>query len=167
MVMDERAERFEAVVHATVEPLRRFLARRTDADTADEVLGDTYLVAWRRFDDVPAEPLPWLYGVARNCLHNAERGVRRRARLAAKLAEEPPPMPESGDASAVLEALATLPAGDQELLRLWAWEGLGSADIATVLATTPNAVSVRLTRARQKLRDRLRKTSAVAGHEGA
>lgn len=164
--MDERAERFDAVVRASVDPLRRFLARRTDAETADDVLADTYLVAWRRFEDIPDEPLPWLYGVARNCLANAERGVRRRARLAARLAEEPATAPGSDDASAVLEALATLPEADRELIRLWAWEGLGPADIATVLATTPNAVSVRLTRARHKLRDRLRKTSAVAGHEG-
>lgn len=165
--MDERAERFDAVVRASVDPLRRFLARRTDAETADDVLADTYLVAWRRFEDLPAEPLPWLYGVARNCLANAERGVRRRARLAAKLAAEPAPVAGSDDASAVREALESLPDSDQELLRLWAWEGLGPADIATVLGATPNAVSVRLTRARQKLRDRLRKTSAVAGHEGA
>lgn len=169
--MDARASRFEHVVRPCLEPLRRYLARRTDAETAADVLGDTLLVAWRRFDDVPVEALPWLYGVARNCLANAERGVRRRARLAARLAEQPvePPAEPADD---LLEALEELTDVERELVRLWAWERLAPAEIATVVGLTPNAVSIRLTRARQRLREvmtdraRSRKTGDLAGHEG-
>ena len=72
--MDEsRRERFEEIAPTLIEPLRRFLARRTDPDTAEDVLAETLLVCWRRVDELPEEPLPWVYGVARNCLHNAER----------------------------------------------------------------------------------------------
>lgn len=58
------------------EPVRRYLHRRTDAATADDVFGDVLLVCWRRLDDVPAAPenaVPWAFVVARQCLQNAQR----------------------------------------------------------------------------------------------
>ena len=170
-VFDEaRRERFEALVPALVDPLRRFLARRTDPATADDVLAETLLVCWRRLDDVPEEPLPWAYGVARNCLANATRGVRRQERLAARIAVVDPPSdntagPGEGDDPDLVEAIGALREEDAELLRLWAWEQLTPAEIAAVLDVTPNAVSIRLHRAREKLREELRKTGAAAGHE--
>ena len=118
-----------------VEPLRRYLARRTDPATADDVLAETLLVCWRRLDDVPDEPLPWAYGVARNCLANAARGVRRQERLAARIAVVDPPAAstpgpgEDGDPD-LTEALAALREEEAELLRLWAWERLTPAEIA-------------------------------------
>lgn len=163
--MDEsRRERFETVAPELIEPLRRFLARRTDAATADDVLAETLLVCWRRVAELPDEPLPWAYGVARNCLLNAQRSARRQDRVAARLAAEPvdPGPPED---SALHEALAGLRPDDAELLRLWAWEQLTPAEIATVLDITANAASIRLHRAREKLKDRLRKTAGAAGHE--
>ena len=54
---------------------------------------------------------------------------------------------------------------DAELLRLWAWEQLAPGEIATVLGITANAASIRLHRAREKLREQLRKVEAPAGHE--
>ena len=164
-----RRARFEELAAQLIEPLRRFLVRRTDPATADDVLADTLLVCWRRLDEVPAEALPWAYGVARNCLANAQRGVRRQERVAAKIAVVDPPaqvVDEPGDVDAdVTRALAVLRPEDAELLRLWAWEQLTPAEIAGVLDVTPNAVSIRLLRARGKLRDELRKTAAAPGHE--
>jgi RNA polymerase sigma-70 factor, ECF subfamily len=65
----DRRRRFEELVAGTYEPLQRYLRRRTDPATADDVLGDVLLVLWRRLDDVPVElPLAWAYGVARGCL---------------------------------------------------------------------------------------------------
>jgi RNA polymerase sigma-70 factor, ECF subfamily len=166
---EARRERFEALVPALVDPLRRFLARRTDPATADDVLAETLLVCWRRLDDVPDEPLPWAYGVARNCLANATRGVRRQERLAARIAVVDPPAatagPGEGGDPDLAEAIGALREEDAELLRLWAWEQLTPAEIAAVLDVTPNAVSIRLHRAREKLREELRKTGAAAGHE--
>ena len=54
---------------------------------------------------------------------------------------------------------------DAELLRMWAWEQLTPAELATVLAITPNAASIRLHRAREKLRAALGKISGSSGHE--
>ncbi len=178
MTSHARRARFEELAPALIEPLRRFLARRTDAATADDVLGDTLLVLWRRLDDAPVgEELPWVYGVARRCLANAERGSRRQRRVAARIAVVAPPLeaapasegPEhdgTGGGAEVREALARLSGRDAELLRLWAWEQLGASEIATVLAITPNAASIRLHRAREKLREELRKIGVAAGHEG-
>ena len=156
---EARRSRFEALVADVVEPVRRFLARRTDPDTADDVLADTLLVLWRRLDDVPAgdEALPWTYAVARNALANAERGARRQRRLATGSPSTDPPdeaapeQPETDDR--VAAALARMRPDEAELLRLWAWEQLGPAEIATVLDLTPNAVSIRLHRARGRFKE--------------
>jgi RNA polymerase sigma-70 factor (ECF subfamily) len=161
---DDARERFEALAADVVEPIRRFLARRTDPDTAEDVLAETLLVCWRRVDEVPDLPLPWVYAVARNCLNNASRASRRQERVAARLAAEPT-APEPADDPALHEALAALRPEEAELIRLWAWEQLTPAEIATVLGITPNAASIRLHRARGKLRDLLGKTAAAAGHE--
>jgi len=72
--------------------------------------------------------------------------------------------------------IACLRSDEQELLRLWAWEDLTPAEIAVVLGITPNAVSIRLHRARGRLADVLaddrtfsdahaRKTPPASGHE--
>jgi RNA polymerase sigma-70 factor, ECF subfamily len=165
--VEARRTRFEAVAREIVEPLRRFLARRTDAATADDALADTLLVLWRRYDELPDEVLPFAYGVARLSLANAERGARRQHRVAGKIATLDPPreaLDPVGD-DCLAEAMADLSADDAELLRLWAWEQLTAGEIATVLGVTPNAVSIRLHRAKGRLRDALRKVDAVPGHE--
>ena len=167
---DDARARFEALAAEIVEPLRRFLARRTDPDTAEDVLAETLLVCWRRLDQVPEHALPWAYGVARNCLANIQRGDRRQVRLAARISVVDPPeeaVREPADPDErVTAALAAMRPEEAELLRLWAWEQLGPGEIATVLGITPNAVSIRLHRARGKFVDELRKIDSGAGHEG-
>ena len=134
-------ERFEALAAEVVEPVRRFLARRTDPDTAEDVLAETLLVCWRRLDEVPEHALPWVYGVARNCLANIERGDRRQRRLAARITAVDPPQEASRDPDPpdprVAAALAAMRPEEAELLRLWAWEQLGPGEIAEVLGVTP------------------------------
>ena len=170
--MESRRDRFEEIAPTLIEPVRRYLARRTDPATAEDVLADTLLVCWRRAEDLPHDALPWVYAVARNCLRNAERSQRRQRRVAARMAAEDPPPPTMPGPEhdepvdpVLAEALAALRSEDAELLRLWAWEQLAPAEIATVLGVSPNAASIRLHRARQKLGDRLRKSDAAAGHE--
>ena len=156
---EARRARFEALAAEVVEPVRRFLARRTDPDTADDVLADILLVLWRRLDDVPAgdEAMPWTYGVARNALANAERGVRRQRRLAFKITAVDPPQDAAPEAAEtddrVAAAIGRMRPDEAELLRLWAWEQLTPSQIATVLYLTPNAVSIRLHRARGRFKE--------------
>ncbi len=86
----------------------------------------------------------------------------------ARVATVDPPgamaVPDPGPDPEVHAALAALPAGDQEVLRLWAWEGLTPSEIGVTLDVSANAVSIRLHRAKGRLADQLRKTGALAGH---
>ena len=113
-VVDRAAEqRFESLVGAVVEPVRRYLVRRAPAGLVDDVVGDVLLVLWRRREDAPRDdPLPWTYGVARRCLANAERGVRRQQRVAGKVASIDPPRavpgPEPASDPELTAALAAL-----------------------------------------------------------
>ncbi|MBO0844445.1 MAG: sigma-70 family RNA polymerase sigma factor [Nocardioides sp.] len=165
--VEERRSRFETVAREALEPLRRFLARRTDPTTADDVLADTLLVLWRRYGELPADVLPFAYGVARLCLANAQRGARRQRRVAGRIATLDPPRatPEPVGDDRLAVALDRIPSADAELLRLWAWEQLTPGEIATVLDISPNAASIRLYRAKEKLRAELRKVDAGSGHE--
>ncbi len=69
----------------------RYALRRTDPETARDVAAETFLVAWRRLDVIPPDDGqggPWLYGVARRVLANAERSRRRAENLTTRLAQE-------------------------------------------------------------------------------
>jgi RNA polymerase sigma-70 factor (ECF subfamily) len=145
---------------------RRVLAyalRRTPTEAdAEDIAAETFLVAWRRRADVPDDALPWLLGVARRLIANQRRSQRRRvglfARLIGQAAEPAGGVVDSGSGPAQ-QALARLSTDDQELLRLVAWEELDRRSIGLVLGITPNAVAIRLHRARQRLRDELLKDS--------
>jgi RNA polymerase sigma factor (sigma-70 family) len=140
----------------------RYVARRLDGRTSEveEVVAEVFTVAWRRRDDLPAIPLPWLYGVARNCLANAVRGFGRRRRLVDRMGNDDAAhgrhIVDSPDAEApgawVHEALSRLSPADQEVLRLTAWEELGVEELAVALGCGRRAASMRLHRARRRLR---------------
>lgn len=162
-VAETRQHRFERLVAEVADPIRRYALRRTDPDTADDVLADTLLVVWRRLDEIPADAqLPWCYAVAKKSLANLNRGSRRQRNLVARIARLDPPedvvdAPELPDAE-VHRALAALRPQDQELLRLSAWEDLTPSEIAIVLGLTSNAVRIRLHRARGRFADALGET---------
>jgi RNA polymerase sigma-70 factor (ECF subfamily) len=171
----DRRERFEAIATEVYDPLQRYLRRRATAEESSDVLSDVLLTVWRRLDDVPRDALlPWCYGVARRTLSNHRRAVQRHLRLVQRLEAEREQAP-SGDPAEFLEdqdpdlavALAGLPLADREILRLWAWEQLEPREIAHVLGSTANAVSLRLSRARKKLAESLtRQDDSNPGHIG-
>jgi DNA-directed RNA polymerase specialized sigma24 family protein len=45
-----------------------YARRRTDSATADDVLGEVFVIAWRRLEQIPPEPAPWLLACARHVL---------------------------------------------------------------------------------------------------
>lgn len=127
-----------------------YALRRTDRATAEDVVAETFVIAWRRLADVPEAPLPWLIGVARRVLANQRRGERRREALAGRLRSQPvAPIDVPGDGAAAA-ALAALSERDREALLLHAWEGLSNAEAAVVLGCSVNAFAVRLHRARER-----------------
>lgn len=164
--LPEDRQRFEALVGEVYEPLQRYLRRRIDPAGADDVLGDALLVMWRRLHDIPAEAsLVWCFGVARACLANKRRAGARHLKLVRRLAGERSPSLATDDPMLVA-ALGCLPSADREVLRLWAWEQLAPREMAIVLGITPNAASIRLHRAIQKLKTELlrRKDAGSPGH---
>ena len=152
--------RFDAIFRAHQRHVLAYAMRRTQtAADAEDVAAETFTIAWRKIEAIPTdEPLPWLYAVARRVLANHRRGLGRRERLAALLRVEDVATPlragEDQDGPA-FAALATLSPADQELLRLVAWEELGNQQIAAVLGITPNAVAIRLHRARERFANAL------------
>jgi len=161
----ERRQRFEALAHEVWGPLQRYLARRVAHADAEDLLAEVLLVLWRRLDDVPeGAGLPWAYKVAQGVLSNERRGQDRRLKLLRRLRDEPPVAPPDDDPP-LRESLARLRPQEQEILRLWAWEGLEAKDIAVVLGITANASAVRLSRAREALRKELGKDPGSSGHK--
>jgi len=156
---EPRDERFEELFHATYRDVLAFALRRlSDRASADDVVSETFLVAWRRFEQVPAdssEALLWLYRVAQYGVLNAERSQRRRVALRDRLRITVPVTALDGQRVVVLDeeaeslalAFATLPEVDRTILLLSAWEGLRPGQIATVLGCSAGAAATRLSRA--------------------
>jgi RNA polymerase sigma-70 factor, ECF subfamily len=124
-------------------------ARRRGSRDPEGVAAEAMTIAWRRLDDVPAgDPLPWLYGTARNLV----LAEARRSAPAAVVTPEPgyaDPLPLELDP--MLErALCTLSDLDREALLLVAWEDLTPSQAARSLGISPVAFRVRLLRARRR-----------------
>jgi RNA polymerase sigma-70 factor (ECF subfamily) len=151
-----RSERFESVFRDHYAAVRAYALRRTAREAAQDVVAETFLVAWRRFDDVPADALPWLYGVARQVLSNQRRSAGRRAALQQRLLSTTTtgsrdPHESLDDAESVRTALDRLSDHDREALILVGWHGLSGARAARAAGCSRGAFAVRLHRARARL----------------
>lgn len=164
-----KAARLEAIFKACYPRVLAYALRRTnDGSAAEEVVSETFLVAWRRIDVVPLEALPWLLGTARKVLANQRRSARRRTPDGPLIpleqvsdADSRPPIPELvADRQAFARAFATLSPGDREVLALVAWDGLEPREAAPVLECSAATFSLRLHRARRRLLKELK----VNGH---
>lgn len=169
---DDPAAAFAELFRAHWGAVHAYARRRsTDDGDAHDVAAETFTVAWRRFAELPHDhALPWLYRTAANVLANRDRAARRRLRLVAKSASQPPPQLARvddvvTDDLALAEAFASLTPDQRELLRLVAWEGLSNDEIATVLDISSNAVASRVSRARARFEEALATVDASAGHE--
>lgn len=171
--MTSHEDRFRALYAAHFDALLAYALRRVDQrqDAAD-VVADTFLVAWRRVDDLPPgdEAKLWLYGVARKIVFNQRRGRQRRDRLGVRLRDElsgvveRDPADDTTDRIAVRAALSRLGELDREVLTLTVWEELEPREIAEVLGVSAQTVRTRLYRARGRLRDTLGNDLDVTGH---
>jgi RNA polymerase sigma-70 factor (ECF subfamily) len=86
-VVVEKRLRFELLYAKYAPAVKAYVLRRAAASTADDVVAEVFVVCWRRFEDVPVDPLPWLLGVARRVLSTQRRGERRRGALRERLAQ--------------------------------------------------------------------------------
>ncbi|MGD0593129.1 MAG: RNA polymerase sigma factor [Acidimicrobiales bacterium] len=166
-------EEFRPFYDAHFGAVYRYFARRVhSAADVNDLVADVFLVAWRRFDELPAsshEKTLWLYGVARRVLADSRKAERRRYRLLGRIgAMSEPPQVASADfanssepaAARLSSAISQLTARDREVLTLVAWEQLSHGEAAEVLGCSVNAFTIRLHRARKRLAARY---SALGG----
>jgi RNA polymerase sigma factor (sigma-70 family) len=175
-VTDDAHIRFRRLFDDAERDLLAYALRRVERpEDAADVVAETFLVAWRRLDDVPRgeQARLWLYGVARRQLANQRRGQLRRSQLADRLRDELPAAvaaATAGDederAGAVRAALQRLGEPDRELLMLSSWEGLSPAELAAVLDLSAVTLRSRLHRARKRLRAQLDRAEAASRAAG-
>lgn len=150
-------QRFQDAFDAFAVRVLAYALRHTDADSAQDVVADVFLVAWRRVGTMPEDPLPWLLVIARNTLSNGRRSTARRDQLVRRLATAAGNPTTSAaedlavERASMLAALAALSVIEREAVLLVAWDGLAPADAARVAGCSRNAFDARLHRARARL----------------
>ncbi|MFJ7903895.1 RNA polymerase sigma factor [Streptomyces sp. NPDC096198] len=148
----------EVLYAAHADRVLAYLLHRTDRETAQDILSETFVLAWRKSGTVPDDALPWLLASARRLLANRVRSDQRHRALTERLAAmaDRTMAVEIGDAvgtrTEVAAALAALSAQDREVLVLSAWYGLTAKQAAVVAGCTATAFAVRLHRARKRFR---------------
>lgn len=163
------SSRFAAMYDAHYAQVYAYAASRVGRQFADDIVSDTFLVAWRKLGTVPATALPWLLGIARNVVRERNRDEVRQASLAAELrawVEEADADVADGVAerAAVLAALARLSEDDRELLTLMAWHNLSTREAARVVGCSTATFFVRLHRARKRLHEALAGAPVRSSH---
>jgi RNA polymerase sigma-70 factor (ECF subfamily) len=150
--MDRRETAFARLYEAHYGAIHAYASRRVGVEAADEVAAETFLIGWRRFDEMPARPLPWLYGVARNVvLRHHDTSHRETLARQAIERERPVHVPDDVEDPALWDAWARLSPADREVLALVAWEELTVAEAARAFGCPAARFSVRLFRARRRL----------------
>ena len=157
---DQRS-RFDTIWREHRHHVLAYCLRRASSADAEDACAETFLVVWRRIDEIPPAPktLPCLYGIARKSLSNQTRAFYRRGRLHTKLtnlgmAPAADPMlvvVQRADDKVVTDAVRRLKPLDREIVMLDVWEDLSRAEIANVMGMTRAAVDQRIYRAYQRL----------------
>ena len=151
-----------------------FATYRIGRHAAEDVLSETFLVAFRRradFDMDVESAAPWLLGIASRLIrrHRALEAKHWRSFAASISQQEHSSLGGVDDAMSRVDAerevrslrtrIAALAPKDRETLLLYAWQGMTYEEIAVVLAIPVGTVGSRLNRVRTRL-DPTRKIQA-------
>lgn len=154
---------FAQTVETYLHSLYSFIYRRSQGldpalSSAEDILADTWAIAWQKRDQAPEEEglvAAWLYQIARHLLANH---IRRTQTLRKHSATLDPDLVSRFNAEGLVIAddelkriFNLLTDGEKEVLALTLWEGLEPRHIAHVTLSTPNAVSLKLHKARKKI----------------
>jgi RNA polymerase sigma-70 factor (ECF subfamily) len=171
-------DRFASLFDRHAPHIHRYLARRAGREAADDLVAETFLVAFRKragYNPRFRDARPWLYGIATNLVGQHRREEARQFRL--RRATGPDPVqPDDAERVAVdvtaqsirgslAGALAALTRPDRDVLLLIAWEQLSYEEVAQALGIPVGTVRSRLHRARTKVRKALAATPAAATYE--
>jgi RNA polymerase sigma factor (sigma-70 family) len=161
-------ERFGAVFDRHATAIHGYIARRLGRDAADDLVAETFLVAFRqRASYEPDQPSarPWLYGIATRLVSRRRREEVRFFRAIARSGIDPAADPVAepvadqsarrADAQALHRrlagALAVLSTADRDALLVVA-DGLSDQEAAQALGVPPGTLSSRVARARRMVR---------------
>ncbi|MEV0401598.1 RNA polymerase sigma factor [Actinoallomurus sp. NPDC050550] len=156
---EDSRKRFTELYDENYRRVLGYVITRTDPHMAEDIVSETFVVAWRRLDHIHEPALPWLIGVARNLLlKQRESGFRKRAlvdRVAAMTTDDDLVAWDVADhvveRDSALAAIAGMSENDLEVLSLVMWHGLAPRDAAKVVGCSSAAFFVRLHRARRRL----------------
>ncbi|GAA3454150.1 RNA polymerase sigma factor [Dactylosporangium matsuzakiense] len=143
--------------------LRHYCASRVGAGLAEDIVAETFLIAYQRRDRLHDGPVrAWLYGIASNLLRRHRRTETRALRTLARTGQDPlvPDVADRAIARAdastarrdLAGVLARLPARQRDVLLLYALADLDYDTIARTLGIPLGSVQSALFRARAKLR---------------
>ena len=135
--------------------LLRYVRRRGHPSVVEDVVAETFAIAWKKRRTLPPEPRGWLFLTASNVLKNAHRGQARQLGIAIR-SYKPDVGPDLDSDLDLIAAWRALSRIDQEVLALHLWEGLSDREGAQVLRCTRSAYAMRLTRAKHRLANSVR-----------
>ncbi|MBO2453445.1 sigma-70 family RNA polymerase sigma factor [Actinomadura barringtoniae] len=172
-------ERFAVLFDRHGARLHRYAARRLGDGEADDIVAETFLVAFRQRDGYDlgrSDALPWLYGIASNLIRRHRRAEVSRYRTfvrtgvlmdAAEGVAERAVERASAEMSGrrLADAIAKLPARDRDVLLLVAWADLTYEQVADALGLPVGTVRSRLNRARTKVKQALGGVNPVSDHD--
>jgi RNA polymerase sigma factor (sigma-70 family) len=145
--------------------IQRYVTRRIGPDAADDVVAETFLLAFAQretYDQARSHALPWLYGIATNLIGRHRRDEVRLYRALARTGVDPVTAPFTDRVDSVVtagiagrqlaDALARMPAAYRDPLLLTSWGDLSYEETALALGIPIGTVRSRLSRARVRLR---------------
>jgi RNA polymerase sigma factor (sigma-70 family) len=171
-------EQFTVLFRRHAPHVQRYVVRRLGQDAADDIVAETFLLAFRQrdsYDQTRADARPWLYGIATNLIGRHRRAAVRMYRALARTGADPVMEPftdrvddrvsASTASRRLAAALARLPEEFRDTLLLVAWGDLSYAEVATALGVPVGTVRSRVSRARSKLRRTLGGTDPATSDE--
>lgn len=157
--------RFETIYKQEAEAVLRYLRYRVGADAAEDLVAETFSVAWQKLALLPDPPRPWLLATARRISANHIRA--RRKRIVNEISDLEENLAATDDATEgvlrrrdLIAGLKVLPPLDREAILLVTWYDLTNDEAAAVMDCTKTAFAVRLHRARRRLGRILRNSDA-------
>src|SRR5579872_4676067 len=139
-------EQFTVLFRRHAPHIQRYVVRRLGQDAADDIVAETFLLAFRQrdtYDQARADARPWLYGIATNLIGRHRRAEVRLYRALARTGADPvteaftdrvDDRVSAGTAGRRLAAgLAGLPEALRDTLLLVTWGDLSYEEAATAL----------------------------------
>jgi RNA polymerase sigma-70 factor (ECF subfamily) len=171
----DEPEHFAVLFRRYAPEVQRYVRRRIGADAADDVVAETFLVAFRQraaYDLERHNARPWLYGIATNLIGRHRRHETQQYRALARTGHDPvtEPFTDRVDAAVSAEgtrqqlarALARLPSAHRDTLLLVVWGDLSYPEAAAALGVPIGTVRSRMSRARLGLRRSLARAGLLA-----